>query len=295
MKQAIVISPTIIETLLSYSPEDFRNKVLQRFPDYIYIFDKNRVLLSELAEAIKSRKSKHIHPQTLEWMQIIYRLISDESRCSSIEHCTKRSSEKWRFLETERDILEDQLWKIILADNVPNAIKEETQCMGVEISTLANFLSPISESMIRTPVTISKKRGEIFDIVSWVIKYIKDANKIQIEDPFLGARNSIDNLECILHQIAPGSFIILRGRASHLHTTERFTGISPMDTLKEAAFQLRSKQITMHIDAVDDDALCDRSITTDDFDINLGHALGNVESQTHRVKKQFKVTVVKHQ
>jgi hypothetical protein len=293
MKQAIVLSPTIIETLLSFSPEDFLTKVLKRFPDYVYIFDKNRVLLDELNDAMKNRNSKHIHPQTLDWMKVIISVISVECHCSPIEHLKKRSSDKWRFLETERVILKDQLWKIILADHVPSAIREETHNEGIEISSVANFLLPVSESMIRTPETVSKKRGEKFDIVSWVMKYVKDANKIQIEDPFVGAGNSITNLENILQQIAPDSFIILRGRASHLNTIERFAEISPMDALKEVARQLRSKRITVHIDGVEDDALSDRSIMTDDFDINLGHALGNVDPHTHNVKKQFKVTVIK--
>ncbi len=167
------------------------------------------------------------------------------------------------------------------------------------------YLNPNEESqLINASSIISKKKGDKFNLVSWLKKYLMSTTKIELKDGYLQSPRALKNLGKILGEIGsidsklPVEIVTMTDKARNI----KYDRKKKMHVIVDDGIVIKNeitslvktkKNENLFITFIDEKInINDRNLQTDNFFISLGHSLDAV-TENNDVVKQFDIVVTK--
>lgn len=283
MYQNLAISPLFFQIHDQVFAE---TELLNNLYTETILCDKEKNLLQEYIELFDIQDSL---PQ---YKQVFINKLTISGRIKFCDNVVKKRkpSEFVRY-ETEKVLALNDEWKIILTYKIEDAMKMKFKLeRNIEIVGARDYLEPVHDSKIKAPGVIKMKEGDDFDIRQWLLKYIKKSKEILVRDGYVCVNDSsYEDLKWLIKNIDRASsikVITLSDKARKSDHSEK-DEIKVEDRLKE----LKSEFSGFTYELVDSKReLRDRAIETDNWYINLGHALGSTKNK--KVKAAFEITVL---
>jgi len=289
MYQTLAVSPLLFEQLNS---ED-KKTVLECFTSLdseIILCDKDKYIFDEYERIIDDKSNPLLKA-------LIKDFINKSSTMGKIRSINEviasvRVNKKLINLETELALIKTNLnWHIILADSTTKLKFCFTKKgSDFELASPKDYISPNENSNILSRTeNISKKRGDSFDLIKWLNKYLSCAEFIELHDGYISSKRALINIDKIFaliktinHEL-PIKVIAMSDKARNKYYAKD-DGIKIRTRIIELLNQhgLVNSTIILHKDKSD---ISDRKLVSDKFVISLGHSLDAVREDNYVVKQ----------
>ncbi|MGD8305842.1 MAG: hypothetical protein PVF17_04240 [Ignavibacteria bacterium] len=293
MYQNIALSPLFFDGLKDLTDSDYSKLLINLLTEKI-LCDEEKIMLQEYdKKLIDLDMAGQIGPlkkaiiQTLTFNGIV--------KFKSNKHLNKRKEFYYKDYESEKKLLTDDEWRVIVSHNISDELKLKLKLESdIEIAGVNEYSKPPNDSRIRAEETIKKEPGQRFNFRNWICKYIKDAQKIIVKDGYICTRSALPDFRFILSNISKNNPIKIFTLSDEARLKSRdpknpkSDGIEVKKILEELKKKFSFSNFTYKT-INDKKLLTERSIDTDLWHINLGHAIGSVKGET--VNRQFEISV----
>lgn len=293
MYQNLALSPLIFEGLKNLNDRDYSKLLCNLLTERI-LCDEEKLMLQEYDEnLIELDKFGQITPLKKTIIQTL--ALNGIIKFKKDTQIKKRKEFQYENYESEKKLLKDEKWRIILSHYVPEVLKVKFRIeSNIEIAGVAEYTTPTDGSSIRAEEVIRKKPGQKFDFRNWILKYIRDAKEIIIKDGYICTNKAFSDCKFILRNTVReiNVTIITLSDEARLKSRDpknpKEDGVRVNEKLNELKNVFSFTNFSTQI--INDKRLLDeRSIDTDLWHINLGHSIGSVERDV--VEREFEINV----
>jgi hypothetical protein len=292
MYQNLVLSPTVLYSLPEL-PVNEAARLLYNLLTEELICDKGQILSHEYQIAMDEIAAQR---QFESLSKTFLPTLISSGRFLPTFHVVGHPREKKELvgLLVETELASKDTWRITLAQGIHDSVKRSLKAKrDIEVTDIANYLDPEPNSRVRMPEVIQLEPLRSFDFRRWITKFLKGAKRVKIHDGYFCMPDPFEDLKVILGAIEPATpvHIITLSDESRQRSRkkERDDGIRVDSRILDLQKMLGLTHLTY--DILDSKAMIkDRYIETDVFLVNLGHALGAVDSM-NKVKHQATITV----
>lgn len=291
MYQHIALSPLFFNGLKNLRDLHYLELLGNLLTERI-LCDKEKLILQEYDnKLIELDESGQITPLKKAIIQTL--TLNGIVKIKNNTSISKRKESQYKDYKSEKKLLRDDEWKIILSHNISNELNLKMKLEAdIEIAGVNEYLKPSIDSRIRAEETIEKEPGQKFNFRNWLLKYIKDSKEIIINDGYVCIGNALPDLNFILRHLNKNIPITIVTLSDEARNPKYFKsdGIEVVKRLEELRNKFPFKKFSFKtIDKKS--SLRDRSIVTDLWNINHGHAFGSVKGEY--VEKHFIISVKK--
>ncbi len=298
MFQSLVVSPLFLKSFGTLDA-DKAYSVMSYLATEIFLCDRNKKLLEEYDKIREDLKNDNNSVLFVE--NFIKHLTIGRIKPMNNVLSENRNMDDWNDYEIEKLLAVLDNWKIILTDksNKDLAVEFKTD-LGVELSDIENYISPLDGSVIRSLQRITKQPSEEFNFRDWIKKYIIDSSSLIIHDGYACANREFKDVDFLIKALPANASVQIITLSDSARNDSRKgskgDGIIAEEKLSELKSRYRNKNIEWKLR--DEKKLIeDRHLETDKFIIDLGHSLGSTykdkDSGKILCKKQFTISVSK--
>ena len=296
MYQTLAVSPLVFEQLNS----EVTQTILGCFTSLdseIILCDKDKYIFDEYENIIDAKANPLLK-------ELIKDFINKSCTMGKIKVVNEviapiRVNKQLINLKTELALIKtNENWRIILTDSTTKLkfcfAKDGND---FELASPKDYLSPDEGSqIISRSEAITKKRGDSFDLIKWLEKYLTCAASIELYDGYLQSKRALVNIDRIFASIKtinrdiPIKIISMSDKARNKYNAkdDRIEIRTELENLKQK-HNLVNLLIILYEDKTD---IKDRKLVTDKFIITLGHSLDAVNTNNY-VAKQFDILSAK--
>jgi hypothetical protein len=305
MYQNIVLSPTLLAALPKLPIPDLY-RLLSCFATEKILCDAKGHLL---AEYLKVEEDLRSNPKQLQLYKAFIELLPSNVRLMDVAFPGSRLREQWPNLENEFIIAQNDFWKIILAEDYDKkSVVGKGKSGDIEVAGSKEYLRPSISSRIKAESEYYKLiKGAEFDVKQLLRKYVKGSKTITIADGYIGQPYNYQYLQFLISVIDVESCIVIHALNDNARRNSRHDSKYPISSrtyqddylISEKISTLfkthpkKEHQLVIHVKKSE---LRDRFIETEQYMINIGHALDAVDPITNKVIRHAVISVTsKHQ
>lgn len=293
MYQNLALSPLFFDSFKILSDKDY-SKILGNLLTERILCDEEKLMLEEYdKKLIELDANGQITPLKKAIIQTL--TINGIVKFKKITQVGKRRELKYNEYDTEKKLLQDDKWRIILSHNISDELKLKLKAESdIEIAGFNEYSKPSYDSRIRAEEIIKREPGQKFNFRDWILKYIKDAKEITIKDGYIYVNKALSDCKFILRNLKNGipvNIFTLSDNA-RLKSINNQNPLSDCINVREILKDLKNKfyLLKFQLKIIDDKKLLtERTVDTDLWHINLGHSIGSVIGED--VQRQFEISV----